>query len=1183
MTYLSKTVNTQTIQVMSQLGQPITGLQNIIIASSDNFSEVINSERELYKIPPLGSVYPDDFVNNPYFYKPLYIQEEGGLKLLTSLSNPKRNDALDAKEVDGTYTYVLYTPQILSKGFEEEGRGVYKVAYDFVDQTVKRVKVFIEDIETHELFEETEMSDTVLIDYDNLLAVEQKINKFQFRTNDKKLYYFESEKEVYELSTKKVASIPNSISESGIRGESFLNLNLQQDNELIKQQQNYLNKRNAYKSVDDMLEDISLLLNESMLDAAEVSSIEQWEFNGDLVGIEDPITKQILPEVFLVNQGFLEGNIDSLNLTTNDVYISTSKYNTLSVITILEVVPKTDIINSNINFLEVGQNVTGYQSGARGKIINVIKVNDLKYRIELEDTLGEFIYENLVISDYNIKVQVNNVSFRSQQISGDVQIHKVPVMLTFEKIINFEMIPKSEEMVTSFINDKNIEIYFYESNSDEYILLPDYRDPNQVYPPTRDEALIKYRDEIRNGSFVMLTTKYFGKLFTKVNNGKIKVKETNNLNGLEGKYFHFVRISSKLEKAYELLKQLPTTGYSSLLNTNSVGITLSSVNKSMTLNKKRISDLDNQFFSSLRNTSNEINVLTNSINIDVLNSYLRLEVDWVDPVPINNEEIIEYNVKYFICDETESLTIDNLIGNFNNNKFGYINNDNNLDQIIKSALNNIKKTGVITIKTKFMDLNPIVGKIQSSSSGNKIIKTSTPMFLDLDSRTDEVGKVIQIGNSVYDIARVISSSEVELVNPVQEIVNLKDIQIIKRNKIPVYTSTKTNESKIELDVNLNDAVIIAIQPVTEYKISGRWVLQKFVIKDTKYKDSNKPIMDFIEQDLGLRITYSTPVTKPLPPLLETANFRSFDLSNKELDKNIRNKLKQIIDLTKKIDAVKAKSLDVQRELLVSPTIKSIDYSKKSIDYSKAISSYNKILFGSNNDGGTYTSETGTSQDSLLGLYNQMEKIKEDFLKNDFFSHDYRIGITFTQPDNGVNVIKYVLVYKVKEKGDGKRINVSVIDPGDFNKTIDFAEMRVESPERKKLYQDPITQINYYETDEGIRKFSLSLKPGVEYTFKVASISEFGVISDWSNEVVYKIEVESDLIDTDIFINDQITRATSEKALLPYLRDIQNIQTQTQRQIEILEPYVNNISEIDTLKNQINTMQQQINILIGGGS
>jgi len=213
----------------------------------------------------------------------------------------------------------------------------------------------------------------------------------------------------------------------------------------------------------------------------------------------------------------------------------------------------------------------------------------------------------------------------------------------------------------------------------------------------------------------------------------------------------------------------------------------------------------------------------------------------------------------------------------------------------------------------------------------------------------------------------------------------------------------------------------------------------------------------------------------------------------------------------------------------------------------------------------------------------MEKIKEGFLKNDFFSHDYRIGITFTQPDNGVNVIKYVLVYKVKEKGDGKRINTSVIDPSDFNRTIDFAEMRVESPERKKLYQDPITQINYYETDENIRKFSLSLKPGVDYTFKVASISEFGVISDWSNEVVYKIEVESDLIDTDIFINDQITRATSEKALLPYLRDIQNIQTQTQRQIEILEPYVNNISEIDTLKNQINTMQQQINILIGGGS
>jgi hypothetical protein len=135
-----KTINKKTIQILDREGQPITGLKKIEI---------------------VDALQP---------------------KLIDGQLNPKYYISVDkywVHETTGETTTIQ--PTNLSEytekpGLEEIGDGIYNIAYDFDDTAVKKIKIVsYPDGENGQEIEEEELSESVLIDYDELQSAYLKI------------------------------------------------------------------------------------------------------------------------------------------------------------------------------------------------------------------------------------------------------------------------------------------------------------------------------------------------------------------------------------------------------------------------------------------------------------------------------------------------------------------------------------------------------------------------------------------------------------------------------------------------------------------------------------------------------------------------------------------------------------------------------------------------------------------------------------------------------------------------------------------------------------------------------------------------------------------------------------------------------------------------------------------------
>jgi hypothetical protein len=338
-------------------------------------------------------------------------------------------------------------------------------------------------------------------------------------------------------------------------------------------------------------------------------------------------------------------------------------------------------------------------------------------------------------------------------------------------------------------------------------------------------------------------------------------------------------------------------------------------------------------------------------------------------------------------------------------------------------------------------------------------------------------------------------------------------------------------------------------------------MRRVTVKDCNYRDTSKNVVDFIEQDLGLKVTYATVATKPLPPVLDITNFQWYDLAAKEIDSAVRDRVRKLMDLTKRIDKLRARVVPLQQDLAFNEGVRS---SPQLFDAKMA--NYNKIVLGDQADGGEFTNVDGTTEPSLQKLYAEADSLKSYLLGSRMLSsnHDYRIGLTFAQPENGAVVVQYVLSYRIKAKGDGVRTRVFIVDPKDATSQVNFDETRVESPKKRKLYQDPLTGKSYYEDTADVRKFSISAKPGVEYEFRVAAISEDGVMSDWSNTVAYMVNEQDDVAEIDKFIIDETVKLTAEKVLTNQQVELENMRQSVVKATTESKALVDRVAQLEKI-------------------
>ena len=1033
---MSDTTNAKLIRITNQLGAPITGLTKIIFVSIDDKERIEDTDRELYEFP-VSPLTTDISAYAARYHYPIYLlQDDGSYKTLSTLTDPSRNEVLEDKSDDELFVYPdIYTGQIVSLEVEEEGSGYYRIVYDF-GTPVKRVQLFVEDKETGELFQENEFRELVLVDYDEIMSIYDSLQKFIIDDTNKKMYYqFNNQEGLYEIATKKVASIPNAVSKTGMKAGAYINLDTSffgSDQELLKERQRYVNERRIYKEIDDKLE-LARDLLEEVESEDESNDNEIWNMNSDeFIDPNDSAQK-------------IKFNLDGSTSIESD-----------------------DLGSTNI---EIG---------------DVLKIKDNNY-FSFVTIKSLEIYENI-----------------NEKINGDQAL-----------ISSYE---DNEIFYLNILNSMNF-----------YVSLPEHRDPATPFPPSKEEALYGLKQDLINNTSI-----YKDILFVKKLSGSAKVEETSftELDDIE-----LIRVDNRIEAIYSTIQDVEGINSTEINFSGTMQPTFSAtrrkISSALKIIKSKIREKDNSFFSLVRDEKFR---MIDQIPKDELNKRLKLEIDWNEPALIDNEQITEYNVKYFTVKKDKETDVINLITNYDRNKFGFINNTDELISVVRTSLGSaIKSSNQITKKVRYKDLSPQSSKIVEGNKGSNIITVERGIFSESDVATSSTQKaeekLLQLGQNIYHVSRFISPTEIELDRELD--LDVKNIDLIKRNKIPVFTATKTDESKIDIDVDYDDIVLFMVQAITEEGIASKWVVNYFNVKTSNYKDSDQSLDSFINDVLNLTIVDDITEEKPLTPILNTDNFKWFNLTRKESDSKLRETIAKFLEERKKYELAKKLSLEKQTELAFGGlSVEAFD-----LKYNE----YQKVMFGDpTRDDGKYTSG-GDLKDSYFSILQTVNLNETKLLETQLqLGNDYFIGLTFNPPtDNGVNIIQYVLNYKVKERdGTSKGGSFTIPDPNSDSIYIRLDEKELYSKTKKKIYKDPLTGKGFYEEEEGIRTFTITAKPGIEYEFKVAAISEDNVRSEWSNKVTYKIEEETDsTLDFLNYLQDFNTEVAVDKKLILHMREM----------------------------------------------
>lgn len=607
------------------------------------------------------------------------------------------------------------------------------------------------------------------------------------------------------------------------------------------------------------------------------------------------------------------------------------------------------------------------------------------------------------------------------------------------------------------------------------------------------------------------------------------------------------------------LNYISTIG--SLLNNSSMLLTL--INTTNALNYAN-TDLRN--LEALYSSVSE-QMYKSTLSYEEFNNRLKLFINWKDPVEIFNEKIVSYEVAYFSTTPDNLTVIEEIIsqqkGAYDSALTDWVND-------FKSKFgDNTKYESVMTKQVKELTISPITSKL-SVNAVNDIIVTTSPIFLTTDTPNNNGGieTIVEINNVQYYIAEYISPTSVKLSRDVAAIV-ASGTTVLKRSKFPIYSNTNSVTSDITLDVDLDDITIIYIRTVNEYGLKSKWSLPiRITVKECKYQGSNKLLLDYVKEDLLINLTFlNTITTKPNPPTLNTSLFKWYDLSSVNSDY-----MKRKGDLINKIKSTEQKITNVRNKISELTTENLIDLSK---DYNRSDLNedaptffpkiklvYNDLVrLPANIKKQINDLNTGSSAESLQNLLTLSVKQKKELkaIEEPAQYKKYKIGFTFSEPTSSHQIVQYKCSYKIKIN-DSNSVNVNPTITNN-TETIRLDEKIIDSSILHATGYDSVTGKKLYPSSSSIRKFEVDVLPNVEYEFMVSAIDVNGIQSDWSNSIIYKVEVaaendsliNAEYVTIDSIINDAISIAMLEQRneIEKSKMDLSNISEQVNQQMKVI--------------------------------
>ena len=588
---------------------------------------------------------------------------------------------------------------------------------------------------------------------------------------------------------------------------------------------------------------------------------------------------------------------------------------------------------------------------------------------------------------------------------------------------------------------------------------------------------------------------------------------------------------------------------------NDVSVAL---NKIKNLNKNSITDLSNIEYSL--NDNNKWN-MKRIMTIDEINNKLKTKVVWDQASLVDNEKIVSYQVSFFKIKKGSERDFDDYL-----NKLKYSDYVDNPDMDIVVDFKNtypsiIRESKLEIINIKQKSLNFKRSDVLVGISGSTSLTVADNIFTEDDTMDKSMGneRHLTIAGVKYFIKSFIAPNNVVLDKQLPS--NVTGLSTSIRYKYPTFESNISSDvlSYTMINVDLNDIIMLTIRPISEYDVVGPWSKpMKIIPVNTKYMDSEKYFLNFLEDELKISTDYTQfDSIEPNPPILDNKYITWYDADkyNTSIQKNINDKLSILrqndIEITKlklKMDAIQTNALvDLDNDYVNNPDLETpsflpniknvyMDVVRISDVDRKRLNEYsNGTSDGFYHDGGVKKK----SLQSMLSENITMQKDIKDLQIPDRF-RKYKIALTFKKPskNQSAQIVRYMLSYKVVSS-DGNSRTMSIEDPDDDSKNLNMTDAVLYSPILGVVRIDPFTSKKEYKDDGFIRRFEFEAIPGIVYELKVSAISDNGLQSNWSNMIYYKIDLsDNDINNVDVITTDDIIATQIESSMMGYKNDIE---------------------------------------------